>query len=103
MKPPTGGPRMGANSVGMPSQAMADTISALGMARSRISRPTGSIIAPPRPWQKRPATRLGRFQASAQPMDDSVNTPMAAANTVLAPKRSAHQPLIGMKIASATK
>ena len=94
---------MGANSVGMPNQAIAETISRFGITRSRIRRPTGNIIAPPRPWQKRPAIRLCRSQASAQAIDDKVNTAIAAANTVLAPKRSAHQPLMGMKIARATK
>ena len=78
-------PKIGAISVGMLSQAMAETISRLGITRSRISRPTGSIIAPPRPWQNRPAIKLCRSPASAQATEAAVKTAIDVANTVLAP------------------
>src|SRR6476646_9949534 len=40
---------------------------------------------------------------SAQPIEPSTNTAMAARNTVRAPNRSAVQPLIGMKTASESR
>ena len=49
MKPPSSGPITGPIRAGTVSQAMAVTISALATERSRTSRPTGTIMAPPRP------------------------------------------------------
>ena len=47
--PPNSGPTMRPSNGGTVNQTMADTISDGGTARNRISRPTGTIIAPPRP------------------------------------------------------
>ncbi len=58
MNPPSGGPRIGPISAGMTSQDSACTMSALATLRSRTSRPTGTIIAPPIPCRNRAATRV---------------------------------------------
>src|SRR5262249_40362334 len=61
---------------------------------------TGVIIAPPMPCTMRAATNSLSEPDNAQPIEPSMNTAMAARNTVRAPKRSAVQPLIGMITAS---
>ena len=97
MNPPTGGPSSGPMRAGMVSQASASTSSALGMARSRMMRPTGTIMAPPRPCRARAATSSPSEDERPQATDPSVKTAMATRNTCRAPNRSASQPLIGMK------
>ena len=57
MNPPTGGPSIGPTSAGMVIQAMACTSSLFGTLRSKTSRPTGIIIAPPMPWMERATTK----------------------------------------------
>ena len=70
-------------------------------ARARItSRPTGTIMAPPRPCTMRKSTRSFSPCAKPQAADPSTNTMMAARKIVRAPKRSAIQPEIGMNTAS---
>ena len=64
-----------------------------------MSRPTGFIMAPPRPCRMRKATSMGRFVAMPQSADPAVNSTIAAQITLRMPKRSAIQPEIGMKIA----
>ena len=103
MKPPTGGPSIGPISAGVVTQAMAPTSSRLGMLRTTTMRPTGVIMAPPMPCTMRAMTKSVSELDSAQPIEPSTNTAMAARNTVRAPKRSAVQPLAGMKIASESR
>lgn len=103
IQPPTGGPRIGATSAGQVRIAMARTICSFGVLRNTTSRPTGTIIAPPRPCSVRAAVKAGRLPLAAHSSEDSVNTMIAAANTRRAPKRSAIQPLIGMNTVSATR
>src|SRR6185503_5944172 len=62
-----------------------------------------TIIAPPAPCTKRPATSSPSEPLSAQPIEPSRNTAIADTNVERAPKRSATQPLNGMKTASASK
>ena len=99
MKPPTSGPITGPIRAGTVSQAIAVTMSALATERSRTSRPTGAIIAPPRPWSRRAATssRQGIAQAARDRAREEHDD--GAAEDVLAPNRSATQPLIGMNTA----
>ena len=103
MKPPTGGPTSGPTNAGTVSHDMAATSSLLGVARTSTRRPTGVIIAPPMPCRKRDTTKAGSESEMAQATEPTMKTPIAARNTFLAPKRSAIQPLIGMKIASDTR
>jgi hypothetical protein len=70
------------------------------MLRISTMRPTGVIMAPPMPCATRAMTKPVSELDSAQPIEPIMNTAMAARNTVRAPKRSAVQPLAGMKIAS---
>ncbi len=103
MKPPSGGPRTGAISPGVVMNAIARSKSALAVLRSTTSRPTGTIIAPPIPCTMRANVNSGRFCASPQSTDESVNRTIALAKIVREPKRSATQPLTGMKTASVSK
>ena len=82
---------------------MAATSSLFGVARTSTSRPTGVIIAPPMPCRKRATTKAGSDPDIAQATEPSMKTPMAVRKTFLAPKRSAIQPLTGMKTASDTQ
>ncbi len=100
MKPPTGGPSTGPIIAGTVTQAMALTRSRLATLRTSTMRPTGVIMAPPMPCTMRAMTKSVSEFDSAQPIEPIMNTAMAARNTVRAPKRSAVQPLAGMKIAS---
>ncbi len=100
MNPPSGGPITGPISAGMVTHAIALTSALLSMERSSTSRPTGVIIAPPMPWMMRAITKWVIDVDKAQPMEPTMNTPMATLNTARAPKRSAVQPLAGMNTAS---
>lgn len=102
MKPPSGGPASGPTSAGIVNSAMADTSSLRGVPRTSTRRATGVIIAPPIPCRNREKTKAGRLFEMAQKIDPAMKTRIAARKILLAPKRSAIQPLKGMKIASAT-
>ena len=96
MKPPIGGPTTGPSSAGIVSQAIAATNSDFAAVRSNSNRPTGTIIAPPRPCSTRDATSSGRPFDTPHRIDPMVNTRIAALNTLRVPYRSATQPLAGM-------
>ena len=100
MKPPSGGPITGPISAGTVTHAIALTSALLSIERSSTSRPTGVIIAPPRPWTMRAITKCVTDEDIAQPIDPNMKTPTAMANTIRAPNRSAVQPLAGMNTAS---
>ena len=85
MKPPTGGPTSGPTSAGTVSQAIADTSSRFGVARTSTSRATGVIIAPPSPCPKRASTKSTSEPDIAQAIEPTMNTPIAARKTRLAP------------------
>ncbi len=99
MKPPTGGPSTGPIMAGTISQVIAVTISLRSTERSSTSRPTGTIMAPPTPCRMRAATSSHSPSDRPHRMDPSVNSAMAARNTVRVPKRSATLPLAGMNTA----
>ena len=62
-------------------------------------RPTGIIMAPPMPCRTRQATSMSILADRPHSTEPSVNKPIAEAKTRRVPKRSAIQPLIGMKTA----
>ena len=103
MKPPSGGPITGPIRAGTVSQASAEMSSAFGTVRRMTRRPTGTIMAPPMPWTMRNRMKSGSPWAKPQAAEPSVNTTMAARNTVRAPNRSAIQPLKGINTASESK
>ena len=78
---------------------MARTSSDLGKVRTMVMRPTGTIMAPPMPWMTRQATSMSMSAARPHSSEPRVNSPIAEAKTRRVPKRSAIQPLIGMKTA----
>lgn len=84
-------------------QAMADTRWRRSTVRSRISRPSGAIIAPPAPCSTRAATMVGRLSASEHRIEPPTNTQIDAPNTRRRPKRSAIAPLAGISTASASR
>src|SRR3984957_12285308 len=100
MKPPSGGPSTGPTSAGTVTQAIALTSALLSIERSSTRRPTGVIIAPPRPCTIRAITKPVTEEEGAQPIEPAMNTPTARLNTIRGPKRSAVQPLAGMNTAS---
>ena len=83
----------------MATKLMACTSSDLGKVLTRVRRPTGTIIAPPAPCRMRHAIIRWRSLIRPHNSDPRVKTPIAAANTRRVPKRSATQPLMGMKTA----
>ena len=103
MNPPTIGPTVGPIIAGMVIQFIAETSSERGKLRSRISRPTGVIIAPPKPWITRVANSIGRFVAKPHSADPVVKIAIAVQKTTRAPSRSAIQPLTGMNTAKLNK
>ncbi|CRL45908.1 hypothetical protein SGGMMB4_04046 [Sodalis glossinidius str. 'morsitans'] len=60
-----------------------------------VSRPTGTIIAPPTPCMTRDSTSSCRLVAHTHSSEPTVNSTMALKNTFFTPKRSASQPLAG--------
>ena len=87
----------------MESHAIASTSWLRGVARTRTSRATGVIIAPPMPCRKRERTKVRSESEIAQQTEPTRKTTIAARNTFRDPKRSAIQLEMGMKIASATR
>jgi hypothetical protein len=70
-----------------------------GKARTMVSRPTGTIMAPPQPCKMRKATSMWMFVEMPQRKDPRVKIPIAEEKTRRVPKRSAIHPLMGMKTA----
>ena len=99
MKPPAIGPSIGPIKPGMATKLIARMSSDLGNVRTSVSRPTGTIIAPPKPCRTRQATSRWMLFEMPQSNEPSVNVPMAHAKTRRVPKRSAIQPLMGMNTA----
>ena len=99
MSPPAMGPSIGATSAGMEMKLMALSNSDLEKARTSVRRPTGTIMAPPHPCRTRQATSTWMFVEMPHSSEPSVKSPMAEAKTRRVPKRSAIQPLMGMKTA----
>src|SRR5215468_861476 len=71
--------------------------------RSTISRPTGTIMAPPIPCRTRAAVNCQSVPLAAHSTEESVNVTIAQANTVRAPNRSVTQPLAGMNTATVSR
>ena len=101
--PPNNGPAMRPMVGGTVNQTIAATMRALGTLRSRISRPTGTIMAPPRPCSTRNSTRLVSELAAPHSAEPSEKKAIAPQKTRRAPKRSAHQPLSGRNTARLSK
>ena len=81
IRPPTVGPSSGPISAGMTTKFIATKSSDLGKVRMMVSRPTGIIIAAPRPCRMRAATSIGTLSARPQSTDEKVNSATAALNT----------------------
>ncbi len=77
--------------------------SGFSASATTISRPTGTIIAPPAPWSTRMATSVPRSVAAAQASEARVKTVMAVRKTRRAPKRAVSQPLSGISTASVSR
>src|SRR5271154_104500 len=99
MNPPIGGPTTGPSTAGTVRYDIAVTSSDLAIVFSTIRRPTGTIMAPPKPCRIRAATSSGSDCDSPQKTEPVVKMMIAVRKTVRAPNRSAIQPLIGMKTA----
>jgi len=99
MRPPAIGPSIGPIRPGMATKLMARISSDLAKVRTRVSRPTGTIMAPPQPCRMRQATSRWMLLDMPQSTEPRVKRPIADANTRRVPKRSAIQPLIGMNTA----
>src|SRR5580700_5444452 len=93
------GPSMGAIRAGMETKLMVRRRSDFANVRTRVSRPTGTIMAPPQPCRMRQANRTWMLLETPQRNDHSVNRPMADADFRRVPHRSAIQPLMGMNTA----
>ena len=103
MSPPSGGPSIGPISAGMAMKESACTSSAFGAVRITTMRPTGTIMAPPRPCAARQNTNWPSELENAQPMEAIMNTASARRKVVHEPTRSATQPLTGMNTARLTR
>ncbi len=99
MRPPAIGPSIGPISPGMATKVMARISSDLSNVLTMVRRPTGSIIAPPKPCRMRAATSMWILLEMPHRNEPRVKIPIAEANTRRVPKRSAIQPLTGMKTA----
>ena len=64
-----------------------------------VMRPTGTIMAPPIPCRTRQATSIVMLVEMPHSSEPREKTAIAEPNTLRVPKRSAIQPLIGMKTA----
>ena len=80
--------------------ASAEISSDFGTDLRMTRRPTGTIMAPPMPCSALNRIKSTSEVAKPHAAEPKVKTTIAARNTVRAPKRSAIQPLIGMKTAS---
>ena len=99
MNPPATGPSIGPIKPGIATKLIARMSSDLGNVRTNVNRPTGTIIAPPKPCRTRHATSKWMLFEMPHNTDPRVNVPMAQAKTRRVPKRSAIQPLMGMNTA----
>ena len=99
MRPPASGPSIGPMSAGMATKLIARMSSFLANARTSVSRPTGTIIAPPQPCRTRQNTSMWMLEETPHRKDPSVKSAIAPPKIRRVPKRSAIQLEIGMKTA----
>ena len=99
MSPPMSGPSMGPINPGMATKLMARINSDLAKVRTMVSRPTGSIIAPPQPCRMRLATSQWMSVEMPHKNEPRMKMAMADPNTRRVPNRFAIQPLMGMNTA----
>ena len=86
MKPPATGPSIGPIKPGIATKLIARMSSDFGNVRTSVSRPTGTIIAPPKPCRTRQATSRWMLFEMPQSNEPKVNVPIAHANTRRVPK-----------------
>jgi hypothetical protein len=84
---------------GIVIQFIAETRPDRGKLRSKMSRPTGVIMAPPNPCRTRMTSIIGRLDDKPQSAEPAAKIAMATQKTTRAPSRSAIQPLTGMNTA----
>src|SRR5580700_7260420 len=89
MKPPTVGPITGATMAGQVIVEMARISPAVGVLRTTIARPTGTIMAPPIPCSTRVKVNHVKPFADPHKTEAAVKVIKAEANTVRDPTRSA--------------
>src|ERR1700730_6389622 len=82
MKPPMGGPSTGPSCAGTCRYAMVRTSCERSTLRNRTSRPTGTIMAPPKPCSTRAAVSSTALLLRPQRTEPRVNSPMPARKTV---------------------
>jgi hypothetical protein len=83
----------------MATKLVAPMSSDLAKVRTMVSRPTGSIMAPPQPCKMRKATSQWMSFEMPHRNEPIVKIPIAEANTGRVPNRLAIQPLMGMNTA----
>ena len=81
ISPPTVGPSSGPISAGMMTKFIAISSSDFGKVRMIARRPTGVIMAAPRPCRMRAATSIGTLTDNPQSTEASVKIATASANT----------------------
>ncbi|MNE11947.1 hypothetical protein D3C80_1047250 [compost metagenome] len=93
--PPSAGPSNGPTCPGKVTNVIAAMYCARGTIFITVSRPTGTIIAPPTPCNTRDITSSFSVSAWAQNNEPRVNRTMAAKKIFRTPILSAIQPLAG--------
>ena len=93
--PPSAGPSSGPTWPGRVTKVIAAMYCSRGTIFITVSRPTGTIIAPPMPCSTRAMTSWSRVLACAQNSEPVVNSTMAVKKIFRTPTLSASQPLAG--------
>ena len=86
----------------LPTSAIAWPCFSRGLMSNRVAWASGTMNAPPTPWNARKATISTSDVAVAHSTEAKVNTTTEIRSRRLRPTRSASQPLIGSAIAEAT-
>ena len=81
INPPTVGPSSGPINAGTMTKFIATSSSDLAKVRMMARRPTGVIIAAPKPCRMRAATSIGTLRARPHSTDATVNSATANAST----------------------
>src|SRR5208282_5153106 len=96
MNPPTGGPTTGPSTAGTVRYDIAVTSSDLAMVFRTIRRPTGTIMAPPKPCKIREATNSGSAGSAVEMTVASSISMNSAQPTIIGARNSSGEILEGL-------
>ena len=103
IQPPTTGPTVGASTAMIPAIVVAIACRRSGNSRNTAEKTAGISVPPAKPCSTRNAISVEKLPLSAQPIEASVNRPIAATNSQRSVSTRVSQPVSGIAMISAIR